>query len=60
MEFIQNLLMTIILGIWAVGSVVLVVAFIQNVINDHKREKRQEEQAERDKEYHFKRMSDKR
>lgn len=58
MEFIQNLLVTILLGIWAIGSIALVICLVQNLINDRKQEKREEAKAERDKEYHEKRMSD--
>ena len=58
MEFVQNLLVTILLGIWAIGSIALVVCLVQNFINDRKQEKREATKAERDKEYHEKRMSD--
>lgn len=58
MEFIQNLLVTILLGIWAVGSTALVICLVQNFINDRKQEKREAARAERDKEYHEKRMND--
>ena len=58
MEFVQNLLVTILLGIWAIGSIALVICLVQNLINDRKQEKREEAKAERDKEYHEKRMSD--
>ena len=58
MEFIQNLIVTILLGIWAIGSVALVACLVQNLINDRKQEKREAARAERDKEYHEKRMSD--
>ena len=58
MEFIQNLLATILLGIWAIGSIALVICLVQNLINDRKQEKREEAKAERDREYHEKRMND--
>ena len=58
MEFIQNLLATVLLGIWAIGSIALVICLVQNLINDRKQEKREEAKAERYKEYHEKRMSD--
>ena len=58
MEFIQTLIVTILLGIWAIGSVALVACLVQNFINDRKQEKREAARAERDKEYHEKRMSD--
>ena len=58
MEFIQNLIVTILLGIWAVGSVALVACLIQNIIHDRDQEKREVARAERDKEYHEKRMKE--
>ena len=58
MEFVQNLLVTILLVIWAIGSIALVICLIQNFINDRKQEKREAARAERDKEYHEKRMGD--
>ena len=58
MEFIQNLLVTILLGIWAIGSITLVICLVQNFINDRKQEKREAARAERDKEYHEKRMKE--
>ena len=58
MEFIQNLLATVLLGIWAIGSIALVICLVQNLINDRKQEKREAARAERDKEYHEKRISD--
>ena len=58
MEFIQNLIVTILLGIWSVGSVALVACLIQNIIHDRKQEKREVARAERDKEYHEKRMKE--
>ena len=58
MEFIQNLIVTILLGIWAVGSVALVACLIQNIIHDRNQEKREMARVERDKEYHEKRMKE--
>ena len=58
MEFIQNLIVTILLGIWAVGSVALVLCLIQNIIHDHNQEKREVARAKRDEEYHEKRMKE--
>ena len=46
------------MDIWAIGSIALVICLVQNLINDRKQEKREEAKAERDKEYHEKRMSD--
>ena len=58
MEFIQNLIVTILLGIWAVGSVALVACLIQNIIHDRNQETREVARAERDKEYHEKCMKE--
>jgi beta-lactamase regulating signal transducer with metallopeptidase domain len=58
MEFIQNLIVTILLGIWAVGSVALVFCLIQNIIHDRNQEKREVARAKRDEEYHEKRMKE--
>lgn len=55
MELIQNILVTALLGIWACLSIVWLV---QGISNDHKREKREKEQASRDLEYHEKRMKE--
>lgn len=57
MEFTLNLLSAILLGIWSIGSIAMVICLIQNIINDHKQEKREVERVLRDKEYHEKRMS---
>lgn len=58
MEFVQNLFATILLGVWVVGSIGLVVCLVQNIIYDRNQEKRENARAERDKEYHEKRMSE--
>ena len=58
MEMIQNILVTALLGIWACVSIGLFVALVQGIVNDHKREKREKEQASRDLEYHKKRMKE--
>lgn len=58
MEFVQNLFATILLGVWVVGSIGLVVGLVQNIIHDRNQEKRETARAERDKEYHEKRMSE--
>ena len=58
MEMIQNILVTTLLCIWACVSIGLFVALVQGIVNDHKREKREKEQASRDLEYHEKRMKE--
>lgn len=58
MELIQNILVTALLGIWACLSIAFFVWLVQGISNDHKREKREKEQASRDLEYHEKRMKE--
>lgn len=41
---------------FAVSGLALFINNIQTIVNDHKKEKREQEQAARDKEYHEKRM----
>ena len=48
MELIQNILVTALLGIWACLSIGFFVWLVQGISNDHKREKREKEQASRD------------
>ena len=55
---LQTVLLTAIVFIWLCFSVVALIAAIQNARYDRKREKREREQAERDLEYHQKRMKD--
>jgi len=56
MELIQTILITGILAMWLCFSVVFLITAVQSLIYDRKREKREREQAERDLEYHNKRM----
>ena len=56
MEMIQTILITVLLLTWLCISISFLVTVIQSFIYDHKREKREQAQAERDKEYHEKRM----
>jgi len=58
MEMLQTILITIILAAWLCLSVTFLVTTIMSLVYDRKREKREKEQAERDKEYHAKRMED--
>lgn len=58
MEMLQTILITIILATWLCLSVTFLVTTIMSLVYDRKREKREKEQAERDKEYHAKRMED--
>lgn len=54
----QAILLTVLILIWLCFSVVCLIAAIQNLILDRRRERREREQAARDLEYHQKRMKD--
>ena len=56
MEMIQTIIITALLFAWLCISISFLATSIQSFIYDRKREKRELEQAERDKEYHTKRM----
>ena len=56
MTTIQAVLITALLFAWLCISISFLVTSIQSFIYDRKREKRELEQAERDTEYHTKRM----
>ena len=56
MTTIQTILPLALLVIWLCFSVVFLITAVQSFIYDRKREKRELAQAERDKEYHDKRM----
>ena len=58
MTTIQTILLFALLVIWLCFSVVFLITAVQAFIYDRKREKRELAQAERDKEYHDKRMED--
>lgn len=58
MTTIQTILITALLFAWLCISISFLVTVIQSFIYDRKREKRELAQAERDKEYHAKRMAD--
>ena len=58
MTTIQMILLLALLVIWLCFSVVFLITAVQSFIYDRKREKRELAQAERDKEYHDKRMED--
>lgn len=58
MEMMQGLLVTVLLTIWVAVSAAFLVAMVQNIIMDHRREKRNQAQALRDLEYHQKRMKE--
>lgn len=58
MTTIQAILITALLFAWLCISISFLVTVIQSFIYDRKREKRELTQAERDKEYHAKRMED--
>lgn len=56
MEMIEFVLLAVLLVSWLLISIAGLVATIQSVIYDHKREKREKERDARDAEYHQKRM----
>ena len=56
MEMLQTILVIVLLAIWLLFSVVFLITAIQNLINDHKHEIREQESAKRDLEYHEARM----
>ena len=56
MEMLQSILLIIILTIWLMFSVVFLINTIQTLINDHKRELREQGKDKRDLEYHETRM----
>ena len=56
MEMLQTILVVVLLANWLLFSVVFLITAIQNLINDHKREIREQESAKRDLEYHKVRM----
>ena len=58
MELIQTILITGILAMWRCCSVVFLITAVQSLIYDRKREKREEESAKRDAEYHEQRMKE--
>ena len=58
MTTIQTILITALLFVWLCISISFLVTAIQSFIYDRRREKRELDQAERDKEYHAKRMED--
>lgn len=56
MEMIHAILLTVLLFVWLCISISSLVTSIQSFLYYRKREKRELVQAERDKEYHDKRM----
>ena len=58
MTTIQTIVITALLFAWLCISISFLVTVIQSFIYDRKREKRELAQAERDKEYHARRMED--
>lgn len=53
---LTEVLVNILLGSFSVLTLCWAIAGVQTLINDHKREKREEESAKRDLEYHEQRM----
>lgn len=50
-EMLQTILVVVLLAIWLLFSVVFLITAIQNLVNDHKREIREQESAKRNLEY---------
>lgn len=55
---LTELLVNILLGCFSLMCLTMVVNFIQSIVNDHRREKREVEREARDLEYHNKRMNE--
>lgn len=53
---ISTILVNICIGCFACVGLTTAISMIQSIINDHKREKREQEKDKRDLEYHEKRM----
>ena len=56
MEMMEFVLLAILLVAWLLISIAGLIATIQSIVYDHKREKREKERDARDVEYHAKRM----
>ena len=56
METLQIIFIIVCLAIWTCFSICLLINAVMTLVYDHKREKREKEQAARDLEYHNKRM----
>ena len=57
-SFATELLLDILLGSFALVSITALIGTIQSAIYDRRREKREQEQAKRDLEYHERRMKE--
>ena len=57
-RFATELQLDILLGSFALVSITALIGTIQSAIYDRRREKREQEQAKRDLEYHERRMKD--
>ena len=55
---LTELLVNILLGCFSLMCLTMVVNFVQSIINDHKREKREVEREARELQYHYKRMNE--
>ena len=55
---ISTILVNICIGCFACVGLTTAIFMIQSIINDHKREKCEQEKGNRDLEYHEKRMKD--
>ena len=57
-SFATKLLLDILLGSFTLVSITALIGTIQSAIYDRRREKREQEQAKRDLEYHERRMKE--
>lgn len=58
MTTLQTILVTALLVIWFCISISFLISAVQSIVNDHKREKREQEKDKQDAEYYEKRMSE--
>lgn len=58
METAQTILVIVLLAVWVCISISFLIASIQSLLYDRRREKREVEKDKRDLEYHEKRMND--
>ncbi len=57
-NMINTILVNLAIGCFACVDLATAISMIQTIINDHKREKREQKKEKRDLEYHEKRMKD--
>lgn len=55
---VTELLVNILIGTFSLATLTWVFVGIQTAVNDHRREKREQEREKRDAEYHLERMKE--